>query len=162
MDFKKTLIFIMFLTISSSSLATVISAPKYTPKGDFRCYAGTLSNPEVKDVTQVRIALKPSRNEVSTIIFFTDKSHYASDMFCDQRRPRRCGIVDDRGSLEILSLTNQNMIIRFNGKPGIAAINGSEKSPGPGTEIFPTIDVKAKLTTPIRMILRLRPKSDCE
>lgn len=159
-EFKNYLIILFCLVLSSSTLATALLVPKSPQKGDYQCYAGNLSNPEVKDITQVRIALQKDKKYASFIIFYKHKSKYSSDIFC-KNYLGRCAIENDRGFFEILSLTKQSITIQFDGKPGIASINGSETSPEVGTEVFPFVDAHNKLKSPIRMELKIQPKSSC-
>lgn len=131
-------------------LLSFMTTSIWAQKGDYRCYAGPLFNPEVKDITQVRLGLGNEHQYASFIIFYKNK--YSADIFCPENHLGHCTIEDDSGSFEILTFNNQNVTIQFNGRPKLTPRNN---------ETIPEVDAKATLKSPIRMRLTIRPKSDC-
>lgn len=143
MRIMKVIIVLTIILIASSS---------YAQHFDYKCYTGVLSNPKVKDITEIRIGIAKKDSRASFVIFSNHSSKYLTDISCTKNYIGRCGLLDDSGAFEILSISSKKMRIQFHGTPKLLTYED---------RILPIVDSQTKPKVPIRMDLAIRPKSAC-
>ena len=134
-----------------TALMTMFALSANAQSFDYQCFGGRLSNPAVKDITDVRIGVTKNPHHASFIVFHDGKSRYSTDIFC-KNPTGRCGLLDDSGTFTILEVTAHKMTIQFDGIPKLIVRE---------RENLPMIDSTIKLKTPLRINLTIHRKSDC-
>jgi hypothetical protein len=82
------------------------------------CFSG--AGKALNKIKEVRVALSHSSEQSSFVVFYDGKQKASADIYCAQGFVGRCALHDDAGSLEIVSVGKEKVVLQFLGEPRIA------------------------------------------